>query len=247
MCTRCEQLTRQCSRTHIALRQTSWGRRIRAEAVSPRLLITASAAREVTSFGELRDTPTADPTFWLFLGGRLVCHASTDDFPLCLGVFFCRRFQSVLCDLRSVTDRTLEVMSNCGRTCAFVTAGLLVACGIVVLVFALLNLNLPPALLEEACLKTSAGMVRLYLNTPAAWHGSVCTGILALVDACRLAVCSKRKPLIECTAGQVRRLGRERHCSDRQTFHRGFCARRGESDQRTGQDLHGGHERYTGL
>jgi hypothetical protein len=64
-----------------------------------------------------------------------------------------------------------------------VTAGLLVACGIVVLVFALLNLNLPPALLDEACLKTSAGMVRLY----------VCTCILPSVDACRLAACSKSK------------------------------------------------------
>ena len=40
-----------------------------------------------------------------------------------------------------------------------VTAGLLVACGIVTLVFALLNLNLPPAVLDEACVKTVAGAV----------------------------------------------------------------------------------------
>jgi hypothetical protein len=208
-----EQLTRQCSRTHIALRQTSWGRRIRAEAVSPRLLITASAAHEVTCFGELRDSRSPQPPpFGSSSAGASSAMLPNDVFPL--NRFFFGSLSSSAEQTQSLPNRapearsrsvrvTPEVMSSCGRTCAFVTAGLLVACGIVVLVFALLNLNLPPALLEEACLKTSAGMVRLYLIAPAGWHGSVCTCMLALVDACRLAVCSKSKPLIECT-GQVK-------------------------------------------
>jgi len=50
--------------------------------------------------------------------------------------------------------------SSCGKTCALVTAGLLVACGIVVLVFAMMHLNLPATLVEDTCTKSMAGVVR---------------------------------------------------------------------------------------
>ena len=68
--------------------------------------------------------------------------------------------------LTDADNQTLEpsqspTTGGCGRTCALVTAGLLVACGIVAPVFALLNLNLPPAVLEEACVKGIAGAVRV--------------------------------------------------------------------------------------
>ena len=45
--------------------------------------------------------------------------------------------------------------------CALVTAGLLVACGIVALVFTMMNLELPVTLVNDACTKTAAGVVRL--------------------------------------------------------------------------------------
>jgi hypothetical protein len=53
--------------------------------------------------------------------------------------------------------------SGSGKTCALVTAGLLVACGIVVLVFAMMHLDLPATLVEDTCTKSMAGVVRAFV------------------------------------------------------------------------------------